>query len=859
MSRPNILVVDDDKDFLHSVRDYLEVEPYYYNVFIALDEEEALEQCQKEIVHAAVIDIVLHKNQDDDRSGLELAKKLDSSIAKVILTGWSHFDMSELIMKILGPDEGELNADGFVRKGQDPDELAKKIKSALNRMRLNLNLEIVMEKPFDWHMLVNQIKIFREKSDIEKEKATEVLKDLTRRLFKSADAVRFLRITAGHSSCAVVMAQPTERKASGEIWAVKFGPRGIIDKEVENYRKYVEPLAGIRSTRLMEGGAVYSREMAAIAYKYIGDEEESVRDFAAYFKQPRVGVEKLSKTIDYLFKTTCKRWYENENIRVPDEDEKVPLDQFYRNQLNMLEVDHLRELETKFSGLLAVKPHGQEFKLQDQGMLRVDIERRNVLTLPNPITFAFSDKSSLSGSDFFGPPTKLAITHGDLHASNILVSKAGNTWLIDFYKTGWGPALRDFAELESDIKFDRLESNSLRVRYDLEQMLLSPTTLMPKEGFTSTLGTQASSLTRVATTIKRLRELASELTDTEDLREYYTGLLFYALKRIAGFTSASGIQEKNVIAQYHAILSAALICDKLALLNASKNGAVFLAYPYQAHLHKRLRSSLKEFLSERDYQVFHPLDDPSNGQLWPRTAEMLRSTTANLCEISAVNGNVMFELGYTIGIRKPYLLLYKGNANGHSLPSLLSGELRINYHTNDDLGHLVVAALEKVKKASVKYFFEEQRFKHSVRRAKVSNKLAYLITANTHHQHETVEPLLQAALEAMRWKVETIPLEQELSLGDFYLRLLRAELIVGCFASKLSARLSKANAELALALGIACGAGKDVIILQNKRGKILVNTTFLTKTFDGMRDAVRVLKAELKKRATRRTQHKALH
>jgi len=142
----------------------------------------------------------------------------------------------------------------------------------------------------------------------------------------------------------------------------------------------------------------------------------------------------------------------------------------------------------------------------------------------------------------------------------------GRTWLIDFYKTGWGPALRDFAELESNIRYDLVGTESLRIRYDLEKTLLAPSRL------NETIALQANpspEQVRAVAAIQQLRQLAYALTDTEDVREYYIALLFYALRRVAGFTS-TGIDTRSQQApQYHALLSAAMICDKLSHANVA--------------------------------------------------------------------------------------------------------------------------------------------------------------------------------------------------------------------------------------------------------------------------------------------------
>jgi hypothetical protein len=205
-------------------------------------------------------------------------------------------------------------------------------------------------------------------------------------------------------------------------------------------------------------------------------------------------------------------------------------------------------------------------------------------------------------------PSQVAITHGDLHGSNIIVSELERTWLIDFYKTGWGPALRDFAELESDIKFDMLSTESLRERFDLERALLATQRLDEPVKLTKPSPQQS----RAIETVKHLRELACRLTDTESTREYFMSLLFFALKRIVGFTSPNVDEQVGTPQQYHALLSAAMICERLqqeARTVESSAGApvqVFLSYSSEdrtrvEEIYQRLSSAgFKPWMDKRD-------------------------------------------------------------------------------------------------------------------------------------------------------------------------------------------------------------------------------------------------------------------
>ena len=73
--------------------------------------------------------------------------------------------------------------------------------------------------------------------------------------------------------------------------------------------------------------------------------------------------------------------------------------------------------------------------------------------------------------------TYVAWCHGDLHSRNILVDDSGHGWLIDFARSKKSHVLRDFIELETDIKFALLPTTQLDTLISLETRLLVPATL----------------------------------------------------------------------------------------------------------------------------------------------------------------------------------------------------------------------------------------------------------------------------------------------------------------------------------------------------------------------------------------------
>jgi CheY-like chemotaxis protein len=554
-SKGRILVVDNNPKVLASVGDFLKANGY--TVLTTNSPQQALKLAQEEIVHLAIIDVRLADDYDEtDLSGLDLAAAMDPAIPKVMLTAYEN---PEPIIRALGPDKrGTALAVDFVLKRLGPYILLKAIEKAFqSKVRLNTEMEITWEKGLSWCGLVETLKAYRGKDEREKEKAEEELEDLVARLFDRAAALRMMRVTSGRGGCGVVIARPSFGGATGEDMAIKLGPRETVMTEFTNYKRWVEPFSAVRCTQL-RGEPVRTPHLGAIKYSFVGERAGRLVHFNDYYLRGDVPMASLQETLRYLFEECCELWYKSK--RKPGEEERPPLDVWYREQLPFYE-RHVEELHDVVEGLVhSEQPPACHFRRQGPDRLEVTLGGET-LSLPDPVHFALEAKSSKGGKDFFPVPSLVAITHGDLNGTNILVDGEGKAWLIDFYKTGWGPALRDLAELESVVKFELLQADDLLARYALERASLCPRSLQHPIQVESP--SPPAELGRAAAAIQQLRALACEVADTDDPHEYCVGSLFYALKEMGGFTPRAGEERHFSVNQYHALLSAAMICEAL--------------------------------------------------------------------------------------------------------------------------------------------------------------------------------------------------------------------------------------------------------------------------------------------------------
>ena len=120
MKSPTILVVDDDFVIRTSFARVLG--EHGYDVETVTSAQEAIERCKKGSYDVALLDTKL-----PDMDGTQLLKELDAmsgAMIKIMITGYSSLDSA--LRSLL------LEADAYVLKPVEPDELLKVVTEALS-------------------------------------------------------------------------------------------------------------------------------------------------------------------------------------------------------------------------------------------------------------------------------------------------------------------------------------------------------------------------------------------------------------------------------------------------------------------------------------------------------------------------------------------------------------------------------------------------------------------------------------------------------------------------------------------------------------------------------------------------------
>jgi DNA-binding response OmpR family regulator len=550
--RGRILVVDDNPEMLNTLAHILKIEGF--EVFTARSVALAETLYRQELVHLAVIDVRLERGDDADTSGLDLARRIDPVVPCIIMTGHPSVESVRQALGEIGA------ADYIVKPKGELDELLEAISRAFeSRVRINRQLQIQWDEGFSLASLVGMLKDYHDAPPDTQARAAVELEELLRKLFAPpVERIKVRYMSPGQGGSGVILVVPYRNGLQAEPVVVKFGRRDNIERERRHYEQFVLPFAGRWSTQLRDK-MIATLSFAALKFSFVGLSSDTPRDFNTFYCDPTVSAADIHRTVQTLFEENCRLWYQGKQRWIGESGDTLA--RAYQEQLNLDRPSKQEKLRTCIATLLDGRSVGGVRLLPVTPVaFAVEVEGEGPhrrLILPHPLIFILERFT-------FPPPTYTCITHGDLNGRNIFVDEAGRSWLIDFFKSGWGPVSRDLAELESVIKFELLETEDLRLLLAFEQAVLRPTRFDRPFSFDPVTGPFKAELQRALVVIATLRRLAQQLSDTWSTAEYDVGLFFYALKTLTQRGITPQEQARHPVRSRHALLSAALICDKLA-------------------------------------------------------------------------------------------------------------------------------------------------------------------------------------------------------------------------------------------------------------------------------------------------------
>lgn len=529
--RPRILLVEDEPHVYLTLQRRLEE---HYEVVLATTYADAQQQLNIRHFHLAILDVRLQADDENDQSGIRLLAELESLGLRgitpgIIMTAYGTTTMVIQALQNLGADKFIEKRPGYI------SELLDAIPEVLSKYKVNFGLEYVVDTP---QKITQGAHFIRSEEPGWPAPAQLVpqIEDVLGQLFYGARRLWIDRSYAGLSGSFVMQAHPTWPTGLGQSMIVKIGRRDKTEVEERNYRNHVEHFLHARhATRL---NVAYSRHLGGLLYTFVDTEAEETLTFGDFYHHHPL--EAIQQALHHLFDHTCRLWYQ---ARTPPDYEC--LRDLY------LEAFNLRHQPDRLANEIT--------------SLRPDYDPRSPtlsfaapqVTLPNPLWWLANDANTVM-------PVCRSITHGDLHADNILMNDEGDCWLIDFYRTYQSHILRDFIELETDIKFRLMEPLPPEEFQRFEQALIHLD--HPQLGVTLPPDLPAGAH-KAAHVIAGLRAEAWHLLETTQRnprvqqREYLTGLLMGTLNivRMRHYKEDPALQPRRELA----LLSSALICQYL--------------------------------------------------------------------------------------------------------------------------------------------------------------------------------------------------------------------------------------------------------------------------------------------------------
>ena len=538
-----ILLVDNNREYLNAVGDYLET--VGYQVIRADTLERARQLLDYTWFHVAIIDMRL-RNDDDarDRSGLLLAKDAAYQVVpKIMLT---RYPTIEAVREALGPAlRGISPAVDFIdKRNTDPQALPDAIERALTaHERFNFGLKINWSQALSFPALVNML--LPEQDTVRLLDRCAELEDLLRKLFYESAQITIGRVFKHGGGRMALEVFASSAAGAARPYVVSCGLKDAIAEEQRRYKEFAPQAQGSRNNLFLF--AAETLRFAGVAELLSGGDLELIAPFREFYQKKPLDL--LASCIDTLYADTLAAWH-----------------QHGREQIDQPLGGELAGMFGLGSAQSAPEALGERVAALGRHLLAANLVRQ-IAAGDGALALAFADGPALR---YPSPAAQLAgralnpalpamrgIVHGSIDADAILADEGGRSWLIDFARAGRGLLLYDFVTLEAAIKFDLLDTLDLQLRHALEQRLLAA------EGLSAALDDPAAApeLRRALLAIERVRQNAANLAGAE-LPAYEIGLAYAALALLASYQPEQQYPRRRLAPYGHALLQLAMLLGK---------------------------------------------------------------------------------------------------------------------------------------------------------------------------------------------------------------------------------------------------------------------------------------------------------
>ena len=516
-----VLIVDNDRTVVQRLTD--ELAKLGYHVKSPDGAGDALLGNTRDLAphfrpHVVILDLCLVPGSSEDYLGIDLLEQYEP-LKSARIVPYSSYLTPEATARLYA-----LRVEPWVSKGASPRTLLDAVDRAAQLSAASRSTaEIEPTAAWDPATLGTTV---TDDPTIPSDLAADVLC----RLFPRAR-----RLTVGQLSASVVSSQTSVRGHSvlrtvvedGRVpVVVKWARSGKIRCEWDNYDRYVRGRLGGLYYPQAESHAEFW-DLGAIVYAFLAAEQQQFDSFSGWYEQDNT-VAQTAAPLTHLFRDLWGGHYMGDSIEC-------------------------RNLFDAYDAILNLRLHLGGM----QGRSVPPAVRALAQDLADPLVWVSQYRAESSV-----PGARQVITHGDLHADNFFVDES-HAWPIDFERTGLGPRLRDFAELEVDIVTRLVPPLTADAPPEQDLPWFLPLALAVAGAPAPTGGIPAYAaiscdlrLSKARGVLNEIRKLAFEMTHYAFMREYLWNLLLDTAWVIchADMTSL----------RYHrAFLLGAILCQRL--------------------------------------------------------------------------------------------------------------------------------------------------------------------------------------------------------------------------------------------------------------------------------------------------------
>jgi DNA-binding response OmpR family regulator len=524
---PRILIVDNEMRTVLLYKQFMDIWGYTAIIAEGIGTaliEDAKFKAKEFRCQLALVDMRLIDNFDeDDISGLDLIEKIRPA-ETIIVSGYGTLQLAlEIVL-----NRGAVD---FFEKNDNPATLKAKIDKAAQKFCAARKQTSISPSQI---LLSSATTLFDSGIPV---KYHDQILDVLARLFP--DAIR-LRLEKMNSS--IVSSDystvPRPRSVILRVYEddlqpviVKMARSEKINKEIERFNKYIKGrLVGKYNPTL--DGHVNLWDIGGIKLSNVGSVEETFANFIS--TQPII---KIEQSLEHFFSQTWSDHYNKAKDKSNISLFNLYCDVWDRDWFNRASNFTIPDPADAMGLTLWGKVHAND---------------------PLDWLKSIAQNEGNENDPSLVKATRIAITHGDLHADNLLVDDSQHGWVVDFERSGEGHALQDFIELESDI-ITRLACarEEFPAFYHFCLIVASAQTIdeIPREN--PSLANDETQ--KLLATIAAIRRLAVQCTKITDARQYLLGLYFNTI-----FRATITTREQHRKSDLRAWMLASILCHRLS-------------------------------------------------------------------------------------------------------------------------------------------------------------------------------------------------------------------------------------------------------------------------------------------------------